>query len=156
LSVNIFTKIKLRNFTTKIGGIYSGNGYALSLMGGYAVKGVTDDKKGFVDYANIRSISFWTNISTNGEKWQYAIFGGYSKNLGAETEVRGPNYARGYNIDYLYRIAPRVLLTVNKLRFAAEVEYTVAAYGTVNSKAMVVDTDPVGNLRLLLSAYYFF
>jgi len=156
LSANIFSKIRLPKVTTKIGAIYSGNGYALSLIGGYAVKSVIDENKGFVDYANIRTIAFWTDISTNGQKWQFALFGGYSKNLGAQTEVKGPYYSRGYNIDYLYRLAPRVLLTVNKLRFGTEVEYTAAAYGAVNDKARVNDSKTVGNLRLLLSAYYFF
>jgi hypothetical protein len=156
ISVNLFSKIKLKKITTKVGGIYSGNGYALSLIGGYAVKSETDKEKGFVDYASIRTIAFWANIATNGQKWQVALFGGYSKNLGAESEVTGPYYARGCNIDYLYRVAPRVQLTVNKLRFATEVEYTAAAYGTVNTKALVVDSSPVGNLRLLLSAIYYF
>jgi hypothetical protein len=156
ISANLFAKIRLPKITMKAGGLFSGNGYALSLIGGYAVKSVTDANKGFVDYANIRTIAFWTDISTNGEKWQTAIFGGFSRNLGAGTEVKGPYYSRGSNIDYLYRVAPRVLLTVNKIRFAAELEYTAAAYGEVNSKGYVSNSKPVGNLRLLLSAYYFF
>jgi hypothetical protein len=139
-----------------MGGVYSGNGYALSMIGGYAVKSITDATKGFVDYANIRTIAFWGDLSTNGEKWQAALFGGFSRNLGAGSEIKGPFYSRGNNIDYLYRVAPRVLLTVNKIRFAAELEYTAAAYGTVNNKGYVSDSEPVGNLRLLLSAYYFF
>ena len=85
-----------------------------------------------------------------------SLFGGWSKNLGADTDVKGPLYARGHNIDYLYRVAPRAMFTMNKLRFAAEVEYTVAAYGKVNGKAIVYDASPIGNLRTLLSAYYFF
>jgi hypothetical protein len=156
LTASLFMKLKYPKFTTKFGGIYSGNGYALSLLGGYAVKSVTDAEKGFVDYANIRTLAFWANISTNGTKWQYALFGGWSKNLGADTDVKGPLYVRGHNIDYLYRVAPRAMFTMNKLRFAAEVEYTVAAYGKVNGKAIVYDASPVGNLRTLLSAYYFF
>jgi hypothetical protein len=155
-SANIFTKIRLPKITTKIGGIYTGNGYALSMIGGYAVKSVTDPDKGFVDYANINTIAFWADIATNGNKWQFAVFGGYSKNLGASGEVKGPYYARGYNIDHLYRISPRVLLNLNKLRFGGELEYTAAAYGTVNSKAQVINSKPVGNLRVLLSAYYYF
>ena len=155
-SANLFAKIRVPKITTKIGGIYSGNGYALSLLGGYAVKSVTDPAKGFVDYTNINTLAFWTDISTNGERWQMALFGGYTKNLGAQTNVKGPYYSRGSNIDYLYRVAPRVLLTVNKLRFACEVEYTAAAYGIPNSKGIVTNSKPVGNLRLLLSAYYFF
>ncbi|MEI6901123.1 MAG: hypothetical protein WCL00_14700, partial [Bacteroidota bacterium] len=156
LSANIFCKLKLPKFTTKLGGIYSQNGYALSLLGGYAVKSVTDPSMGFVDYANVSTMAFWGDCATNGEHWQFGLFGGYSKNLGASTTVKGPFYSRGCNIDYMWRVSPRVLLTVSKIRFALETEYTVANYGTISSDARVVDSKPVGNLRFLLSAYYFF
>lgn len=152
----VFAKIRMPKFTTKVGGIYSGNGYALSLLGGYAVKSVTDAEKGFVDYANIRCLAFWANVANNGIKWQYALFAGYSKNLGASSDVSGPYYARGVNIDYLYRVAPRLSYTINKFRLALELEYTVAGYGKINGKAMVYDAKPIGNYRTLLSAYYFF
>jgi hypothetical protein len=155
-SANIFTKIKNRKVTVKIGGVYSGNGFALSMLGGYAAKGVTNAEKGFVDYANINTISFWTDMTTNGTMWQVGLFGGYSKNLGAGTEVKKPYYSRSYNIDYLFRLAPRVLLTVNKLRFAGEVEYSAAGYGNADNKANVIDASLVGNFRFLLSAYYLF
>ena len=156
LSANIFFKLRLRKLTTKVGGIYSQNGYAFSLLGGYGVKSVTNSSMGFVDYANINTMAFWADMATNGQHWQFGFFGGYTKNLGASTELKGPFYSRGCNIDYMWRISPRVLLTMSKIRFALETEYTVANYGTITSDARVVDSKPVENLRLLLSAYYFF
>jgi hypothetical protein len=156
LSYTLFGKYKARKATFKIGAVYSGNGYALSLLGGYAVKNVTDSMKGFVSYSNINTIGIWTDLSTNGKKWQFGIFGGFSKNLGSTKEVTGPYYARGSNIDYLYRVSPRAWLTLGKLRLATEVEYTAAAYGTIGRKALVFDPGLVGNLRILFSAIYFF
>jgi hypothetical protein len=140
----------------KAGVLYSGNGYALSMLGGYAVKSVTDSSRHFVDYASVGTMAAWADISTNGAKWQGALFGGFSRNLGANSNVIGPYYSRGSNISYLYRIAPRVYLTVNKIRFGAEVEYTAAAYGTISKNAIVQNSQEVGNWRFLFAVYYIF
>jgi hypothetical protein len=45
---------------------------------------------------------------------------------------------------------------VGKFRLAAELEYTVAAYGKTNEKGYVYNVTEVGNLRPLLGVYYFF
>lgn len=156
LSANAFFKIKVKPLTAKLGAVYSEDGYALSLIGGYAVKSVTDTSRNFVDYANIRTLAFFGDIATNGTKWQAALFGGFSRNLGAGEPVTGPYYGRGSNIDYLYRISPRAYLNIQKLRLAGEVEYTVAAYGKTTGQGYVTDSKEVANLRLLLAVYYFF
>ena len=156
VSGTLFAKIRLPKITFKLGGIYSDNGYALSLIGGYAVKSITDNEKKFVDYANIRTFATWMDVSTNGTKWQAGAFGGYSKNLGAGTEVIGPYYSRGSTIDYLYRISGRFVFIANKLRFGPEIEYTVAAYGQINEKAYVYNAKEIGNLRIMLGVVYFF
>jgi len=156
ISATLFTKIRLPSITFKLGGIYSDNGYALSLIGGYAVRSITDSEKKFVDYANIRTFATWMDMSTNGTKWQAGAFGGFSENLGAGTEVIGPYYSRGSNIDYLYRISGRFIFIANKFRFGPEIEYTVAAYGKINEKASVYDSEEVGNLRILLGVVYCF
>ena len=54
------------------------------------------------------------------------------------------------------RISPRIQYTFGKVRFAAEVEYTSADYGTPNTKGEVEDTYSVANTRLLLAGYLFF
>jgi len=140
------------------------------MLGGYAVKSVTDVAKNFVDYANIRSFAAWAEFHTNATRWQPGLFLGYAKNLGAgdadgslsdmlsckSTIVTGPYYARGSNIDYAYRISPRMVFNANKLRVAAEVEYTAAAYGKTNEKGFVYNAKEVANIRFLLGVYYFF
>ncbi len=170
LAFNLYTKLKLKEVTLKMGGEYGGNNNAYNMLGGYAVKSITDVAKNFVDYANIRSFAAWAEFHTNAPRWQPGLFLGYAKNLGTgeavfgfprmlyflPTIVKGPYYARGSNIDYAYRISPRLVFNANKLRLAAEVEYTVAAYGKTNEKGFVYNAKEVANLRLLLGVYYFF
>lgn len=153
---NFFTKVKTKPVTLKLGAEWGQNNNAYLMLGGYAVKSITDAAKGFVDYANVQSVALWAELHSNGAKWRPGIFGGYSKNLGIGETVIGPYYARGANIDYLWRVSPRLELNVQRLRFAGEVEYTVAGYGKTTSKGYVSDPKAVGNLRILLAVYYFF
>jgi hypothetical protein len=73
-------------------------------------------------------------------------------------------YARGSNIDFLYRVSPRMHVNYGKFRLAGEIEYTVAAYATqdefgalnIDEYGKITESEMVGNVRLLMSAYYFF
>jgi hypothetical protein len=153
---NLYARLKLRKVTLKLGAEYGGNNNAYTMLGGFAVKSVTEEEKGFVGYANLRSFAVWAEFHTNAQKLQPGLFLAYGKNLGVGEEVIGPWYARGSNIDYAYRISPRLVYTVNKFRLAGELEYTVAAYGTTTGMGYVSDPKEIGNLRMLLGVYYFF
>jgi hypothetical protein len=155
-AANLFMKLKLKPVTIKTGVEYGENNNAYTMIGGFAVKSVTDSKRGYVDYANLRSMAVWGEVHTNGTTWQPGLFGAYGKNLGAGVDIAGPLYARGANISYAYRVSPRLIFNVKKLRIAGEVEYTVAAYGKTNIRGDVDDAKEIGNLRLLLGVYYFF
>jgi len=156
LTVNFFTKLKLPKVTFKLGGVYGQNCYAYNMIGGYAVKSTIDPLRGIVDYASVTTASVWAEFKTNGTKFSTGIFGGFSKNLGAGTDVTGPYYSRGANIDYLYRVAPRFVWMINKLKLASEFDYTVAAYGTTTGNGLVSNSKEVGNFRILLGVYYYF
>ena len=156
MAYNAYAKLKLRTVTFKIGGEYGGNNDAYTMIGGYVVKSVTDAGRNIVDYANIRSFASWAEFNTNATRWQPGLFIAYARNLGAGEIVTGPYYARGSNIDYAYRISPRLIFNVHNFRLAGELEYTVAAYGTINEKGFVSNSSEVGNLRFLLGVYYFF
>jgi hypothetical protein len=156
LSYNLFAKLRLVAITLKAGGFYGSNNYAFTMLGGYAVKSISDSLKGTESYVPVRTFAVWGEFMTNGKRWQTGIFGAFSRNLGIGEKVSGPYYSRGSNIDYLYRISPRLLFNVNKFRIAAEVEYTVAAYGKTNEKGIVYQSGEVGNLRTLIGVYYFF
>lgn len=155
-SYNAMAKLALKALTFKAGLFYGENCYAFNMLGGYAVEKITDTARGFVDYKNLRTMTSWADISTNGKKWELGIFSGFSRNLGAGTILAGPYYTRGSDIDYVYRISPRVYRKFDRLKLAAELEYTVAAYGKTNEKGYVFNSSEVGNLRILLGVYYSF
>jgi len=156
LTACVFAKWQTPKVTIKAGGVYGGNCYALNMLGGYAVKSLVDTARGIVDYATVRTLSAWSDFKITFGRWSPGIFGGFSKNMGASTEVTGPYYSRGANIGYLYRIAPRLAFLVNKVKIAGELDYIVAAYGTTCKKGTVSNTKEVGNLRVLLGVYYYF
>jgi len=156
LCYNLFVKLRLPWITLKAGGFYGSNTNAFTMLGGYVVKNISDSIRGTESYAGIRTFAAWGELMTNGKRWQTGIFGAFSRNLGAGEKVTGPYYSRGSNMDYLYRVSPRLILNINKLRIAAEVEYTVAAYGKTNEKGYVYQASEVGNLRALMGVYYFF
>lgn len=162
-----FLKVKLPALTFNFEYAYGENMYSMTMLGGYAVKEVTDLDKDYREYTPVKTMSAWTDIHTNGKTWQVGIFGGYSRNLGSE-DVIAPVvvppalsgtqifYSRGSDIDHLYRVAPRLIYNPGRVRLAAEIEYTVAAYGTPDSKGKVENAEEVGNFRFLLGTYIFF
>ena len=69
---------------------------------------------------------------------------------------KGNIIGTGRNIAYLYRIAPRLQWHLKNMLFAAELEYTAAAYGNPDDEGMVQNAKEVGNLRVLVGVFYFF
>jgi hypothetical protein len=137
-------------------GVYGQNASDLVMIGGYAVSQITDPVNQIKSYTNINTANFWADMSTNCGKAVIGLFTGFSKNLGASDQIVGAVYGRGNNIDHLFRVAPRVTVTEGRLTFAAEIENTLAAYGTMQTSGKVIDTDNINNLRFLLSTIYKF
>ncbi len=157
-SFTLFTNIKLktRPFTASVMGIYAQNSSDNLMMGGYAVSGTTNLVRQYRKYTNINTGSAWLDITTNGSKVAAGLFTGFSKNLGASDEITGNVYGRGSNIDHLFRISPRIILTSGKLSFGSEIESTTAAYGKRQTSGKVTDTHNVTNVRILFSSIYRF
>ena len=162
-----YLKFKTEPITIKVYGVRGQMMYSMVNLGGYAETEfekeefeLTPDfittKTTNIKYSPLCTASTWIDIHTNGKKWQFGLFGGYSKNLGSNDEIKGAVYGRGADIDYVYRISPRVIFNAGKFRIAPEIEYTVAAYGTPDLKGIVKDAKEVGNFRVLLGVYYFF
>jgi hypothetical protein len=141
-------------FSWKFEGVLGQNNYDLLMLGGYAVKSV-DARTGREEYTNVKNLTFWTDLQY-GKDLVLGLFAGYTKNQGAEDKVVGKAYARGTEIETVIRVSPRVQYTIGKTRFAAEVEYTAAAYGTPDEKLVVSNTKTVSNIRLLFAAFYLF
>jgi len=153
-----YAKLKFEPVTIKLYGIYAQNATDLTMIGGYAVKEITNTQTGECDYLPLTTASAWTEIISNGKKVQVGVFAGYTKNMGATDSIAGKFYARGSNIDYVYRISPRIVFINEKLSIALEPEYTSALYGKENGngKGLPTDAKAVNNLRMLFSMTYNF
>ncbi len=158
----IFAKYKFSALTFKLEGIYGQNVTDLVMLGGYAIREITDTTKDYRDYTPTNTLSVWGDIHSNGKKFQAGVFVGYTKNMGSLKNIydwseASSFYSRGTNIEYVYRVSPRIMFNAGKTRLAGEVEYTTAAYGDgVNSLGEVQNAEKVSNIRFLFSAYYFF
>jgi hypothetical protein len=169
---NLFMRLKTEPITVKLQGIWAQNAFDGLMIGGFMIKDFTDPAKDYRSYTPINTMSAWLDIHTNGKKYQFGLFAGYSQNMGSFDEVAdtvfnagmNTSYARGANIDFLYRVSPRMHVNCGKFRLAGEVEYTVAAYATadefgalnIDKYGKITESEMVGNVRLLMSAYYFF
>jgi len=149
-----FAKIVNNDLTIKLEGVYGNNVTDLLMIGGYAVSAL-DTITGMEEYTNIKTFATWGEI-IYGKELKFALFAGYTKNLGADDEIVGTYYSRGNDIESVMRIAPRIQYRFGSTQLAGEIEYTSAAYGTPNSKGEVENTTTVNNLRLLIGTYIFF
>jgi hypothetical protein len=148
--------------------IFLQNATDQNMIGGYGVHclDVMNDRR---EYANLNTIAWWLDGDiTRSESVIPGWFIGVAKNLGAfktilpdvvdsegvVTERR--IYGTGPDIDTVFRFSPRIQWRIQNFNFCAEVEYTRAAYGTINDTGKVIDTDPVGVTRLLVALFYYF
>jgi hypothetical protein len=153
---SLYSKLRLKPVTIKAYAIYGSNLFDMVMLGGYAVKSVNLSDQGKYYYTPVKNLSIWTEIITNGKN-QVGIFAGISKNLGTKDNNTGLYYSRGANIKYIYRVSPRIIINLNKVRIATELEYTTAQYGNADVTGIVdSDLNTESNLRLLLAFYHFF
>ena len=156
-----FAKTTFEHFTVNVQYLMGQNLTDLLQIGGYGVSNIVDEAKGFVEYAPIRTQTYWLDMYTNGQTIQVGLFIARSENMGATKNLVEGTAVTGFGTDIgsLYRISPRLIINSGKARFALECEYTAAAFGTVNiaenSKGIPLNTETVNNLRLLLGVYLF-
>ena len=155
-AISVYAKLKLKPITFKAYAIYGSNMFDHVMLGGYAVTSMNISNDMSYEYSPVRNMSFWTEISTNGKN-QAGLFAGYTKNLGTENDNTGVYYSRGSNINYVFRVAPRIVFNMGKLRISTELEYTSAQYGKADTKGVVnTNLTTVSNFRVLTAFYYFF
>ncbi|MFO7924227.1 MAG: hypothetical protein R6U58_11095 [Bacteroidales bacterium] len=156
-----FARAGLRLLTVKAQYLLGQNVNDLLMIGGYGISQITDPLRGIVEYAPVRTSSYWMDIHSNGQAIRFGVFLGLSENLGATNDlVEGAGITGlGTDIKSLYRIAPRIVFNSGKARFAIEGEYTGANFGSVNisenRRGVPVNIEEVNNLRLLLGVYLF-
>ncbi len=157
----VFFKLTTSPITLKIEAVYAQNGFDGLYLGGYAVRSITDAERDYREYTTVNALTLWADIHTNGKKFQGGLFLGFVQNLGSLDEIEEigmlSTYTRGWDIGYIYRISPRIIYNIGKLRFAAEYEHTGAGYGdSVNTNGVPQNTNLVINHRFLVGVYYFF
>ena len=156
-----FARAVLQPVTIKAQYLMGQNVSDLLMIGGYGISQITDQAKGLVEYAPLRTNAYWLDVHTNGQAFQLGIFFGMSENLGAtkDLEAGSNTIGLGTDIKSLYRVSPRLIFNSGKARFALECEYTGAKFGSVNTtenrKGIPVNVQDVSNLRLLLGVYLF-
>ncbi|MFP4368573.1 MAG: hypothetical protein ACLFR2_03250 [Candidatus Kapaibacterium sp.] len=135
-------------------GLMGENMSDLVMLGGYGLKKNIDVD--VIEYAPIKTMSGLIDI-TYGKEFVVGLFGGYTKNMGSDEELNADMvWTRGKDIESVIRVSPRAWYQTGKTRFACEIEYTAAAYGTPNSKFEVENSEMVNNIRILFGAYLFF
>jgi hypothetical protein len=156
LSAIGYAKLNVEPVTIKTEVVYGNNLADHLMLGGYAIKSI-NTISGEEEYTSISVFSLWGEVST-GKEIEFALFGGYTKNLGADENISGSYFGRGINIENLLRISPRVQWNSGKARISTELEYTSAGYGTPDNlnKGKVGNVKSISNLRLLFAVFYFF
>jgi hypothetical protein len=167
MALMAFGKFQSRLISLKAQAIYGQNLTDLVMMGGYLTHEITDTTTGERTYTPLNNFSAWFEAQNNTGPHEFGLFAGYSQNLGADKKYlnsEAPTKTRGLNIHHVYRLSPRYVITAGKLKIAAELEYTVAAYSTkdqngaynIDEKGKVTDYELVTNTRLLASVIYHF
>ena len=166
-SVIAYSALNWEKVSTRNKFMFVQNAVDQNMTGGYAVHCVDpiDDHR---EYTNLNGIAYWNDTEFNyHNKFFPGWFVGIIKNLGARetilqnvTDAEGNItdqriFGLGTDIDYVFRVSSRLVWKANNFKFGAEIEYTRAAYGTINNKGDVINTDPVGNVRLLLALFYY-
>lgn len=159
-----YLKLKFNALQIKLQSAITQNGVDMLQIGGYAVK---SSNNGVWEYTPWNISSSWLELIytaklDDANSMDFALFGGYSMNLGTQDELTYKDnnafvyYGRNPDIANLMRISPRIIFNSGKTRFALETEYTSAAYGTLKSDGTVENTKNYANLRYLLGVYIFF
>lgn len=164
-----FATFKTDHFTCRNKLTWAQNGTDFFMISGYGVSALdqTTDRR---CYTNTSAWAFWNDSAYTLKKVQLGLFTGYTKNLGSSKPLykktiasdADPNSAFiiynliDPNIDYVFRVSPRVRWLISPVNLGAELEYTRAAFGTITDCGKITNACPVGNLRLLFAFYYYF
>lgn len=164
-NLQAFALLNLNKISFKYQVSYGTNLTNFTMIGGYGVKaGSENPVTGELEFTNMKTISTWMDIETKNQTINFGVYSGYSQNLGGEnnldiTGIYKPLfYNRNADINYIFRIAPRIFMKRNNILTGVEWGLNGAAYGTqFNSKRKATKTDDlVYNNRVLLLVKYNF
>ena len=154
-----FARYTQKKLTIQGSSLYGQNLSELFQQGGYAVTSI-DLINGHRTYTPSNSVASWLNI-TYGKNLLIGLFGGYQKNLGFSSNIlSGPGtfLGRWQDIDHTYRLSPSIKYSKGRLVLVAELDYNVAAYGTVDyiDRGKVKNAEEISNVRVLIAAMFLF
>lgn len=156
--LSAFAMANLAKTIIKFETVYGENLTHLIMIGGYGRVTETSADSDY-DYANLRTLSTWLDVNHKMGKWTLGIFGGYSKLNGSTKNYSTiAGYNRNDDMNYVYRISPRVNYKEENLMLGIEYMLTTAIYGkTFDAHHKVTSSfAPVSNHRVTFSAKYFF
>ena len=155
-AVSVFGKLNVSELSIRFQGIYGDNLVEQGLLGGYIESALNSDNK--YEYSNLGTTTFWVDLGRTKGVCRPGLFAGYgmNNNFGDEVNKDATVYGRGFDIEYVWRVQPRVgFYPSDYLNFFAEVEYTNAAYGkrVDNGEKYHYESDyNVGNYRFIVAA----
>ena len=148
LTYSLFGSLKLGGVTLKAQTLLNNSLYEGCSLGGYLLYQSVMNNNDYM-FRDWTFNTVWLDIERNHGHWRPGLFMGYAKkqDVGPVLAIYSTTvFGRGYDMDYLWRVQPRLTYTTgNGLSFVGEAEYTYAGYN-----------EPVGNLRLSLSMVYAF
>ena len=157
MSAFAFAKITAQPFTLRTAIIYGQNLGNIVMLGGYAVKEITDTLTNHRTFTPTASLSGWADLNYSFGRINVGIFTAYTTNLGAKDKVYNNIYfSRGKDIAYIYRVSPRLMFKSGKTDINFEIDYTVAAYGTPDEKGIVKHSKEIANFRPVCVVMYSF
>lgn len=177
---SIFLKYRWQKWALSAQTLLNNNLYEGCSMGGYSVithyhyPGIGVPSDGVARYYKPWHFNtVWLDFGRTAGHWRPGIFVGYGRNMDDHSHTLGGGsteftyVGRGYEIEYLWRVQPRIGWHANEhFNIYAEAEYTFAQYYKkdyfvlgypANANLYELEHDPnggVGNLRLMLSAEY--
>ncbi len=169
-SYSLFLKYRGQQWTLSFQTLINNSLYEICSMGGYNTT-IHHSATGSIAaiYKPWHFNTAWLDFGRTSGFWRPGLFLGFGKNMTAPSEQYNDNNSetfflgRGRNIEYLWRIQPRIGWHPNSVfNIYAEVEYTYAQYLTKKYDISVTNTyfyqhdsnGGIGNLRLMLSAEY--
>jgi hypothetical protein len=160
-NLQAFTKIIASPITIKLQGNFGENLSHFFMIGGYGIKGTpeTVDLNGDYDYANLRTISAWSDIHYNRKSFEIGLFTGYTENLGSKDNyIPVADLSRYDDLHYLFRVSPRIYYIHNNLSFGFEYAFYSAVYASefnLNRKP-ISSMDPAINNHIIFQTRYVF
>lgn len=159
-SVSIFGKVNIGEVSVRFQGIYGDNLFEQGLIGGYIESELKSNNK--YKYSNLGTTTIWADLGRTKGVCRPGIFVGYglNNNFGDEVAANEKVFGRGFDIDYLWRVQPRVgFYPTDYLNLFAEIEYTNVCYGEKvekNGKYHYKSDYNVDNYRFMLAAVFNF